>query len=70
MNKAIVLNDEIQEPQLEANLALNLANNYYNLGEFGFGKAYEFYQVKLIYDSSFTDKQREALGIKPKRPSR
>ena len=61
LNKAIVLNDEIQEPQLEANLALNLANNYYNLGEFGFGKAYEFYQVKLIYDSSFTDKQREAL---------
>ncbi len=61
LNKAIVLNDEILEPQLEANLALNLANNYYNLGEFGYEKAYEFYQVKLLYDSSFTDKQREAL---------
>ncbi len=61
LNKAIVLNDETLEPQLEANLALNLANNYYNLGEFGYEKAYEFYQVKLLYDSSFTDRQREAL---------
>jgi CHAT domain-containing protein/Tol biopolymer transport system component len=61
LNKAIVLNNEVQEPRLEANLALNLANNYYSLGEFGYEKAYEFYQVKLKYDSSFVDKPREAL---------
>jgi len=61
LNKAIVLNDENKEPRLEANLALNLANNYYSLGEFGYEKAYEFYQIKLRYDSTFTDKQREAL---------
>ncbi len=61
LNKAIVLNDENKEPLLEANLALNLANNYYSLGEFGFDKAYAYYQVKLLYDSTFIDKQREAL---------
>lgn len=61
LNKALVLNDESREPLLEANLALNLANNYYSLGEFGYEKAYEFYQLKLKYDSSFVDKPREAL---------
>ncbi|MBN2357598.1 CHAT domain-containing protein [candidate division KSB1 bacterium] len=61
LNKAIVLNDETVDPKLEASLALNLANNYYNLGEFGYEKAYEFYQVKLKYDSAFVDKQRQAL---------
>lgn len=61
LTKAISLNDEEKDPRLEANIALNLANNYYNLGEFGFNKAYEYYHVKLKYDSTFTDKQREAL---------
>ncbi len=61
LNKAIVLNDESKDPLLEANLALNLANNYYSLGEFGFDKAYAYYQIKLLYDSTFIDKQREAL---------
>ena len=61
LNKALVLNDESREALLEANLALNLANNYYSLGEFGYEKAYEYYQLKLKYDSSFVDKPREAL---------
>ncbi len=61
LNKAIVLNDETVDPKLEASLALNLANNYYNLGEFGYEKAYEYYQIKLKYDSTFIDQQREAL---------
>lgn len=61
LNKAIVLNDESKDPYLEAGLALNLANNYYNLGEFGFAKAYEFYHIKLKYDSTFNDPRREAL---------
>ncbi|NOY60692.1 MAG: tetratricopeptide repeat protein, partial [Calditrichaeota bacterium] len=61
LTKAMSLNDEEKNPRLEANIALNLANNYYNLGEFGFEKAYEYYHVKLKYDSTFTDKQREAL---------
>jgi CHAT domain-containing protein/Tol biopolymer transport system component len=61
LTKAIVLNDETKDPGLEASLALNLANNYYNLREFGFEKAYEYYHLKLKYDSTFTDKHREAL---------
>ncbi len=61
LTKAIVLNDESKDPGLEASLALNLANNYYNLREFGFEKAYEYYHTKLKYDSTFDDRQREAL---------
>ncbi|MBN2411351.1 CHAT domain-containing protein [candidate division KSB1 bacterium] len=61
LTKAIGLNDEEQDPALEANLALNLANNYYNLGEYGYEKAYEYYHVKLKYDSTFFDKKREAV---------
>jgi len=61
LNKAIVLNDESKDPWLEAGLALNLANNYYNLGEYGYAKAYEYYHVKLKYDSTFGDPRREAL---------
>jgi CHAT domain-containing protein/Tol biopolymer transport system component len=61
LTKAIGLNDEATDPLLEANLALNLANNYYNLGEFGYEKAYQYYQIKLKYDSTFVDKERETL---------
>ncbi len=61
LTKAIGLNDAEVDPDLEANLALNLANNYYNLGEYGYAKAYEYYHIKLKYDSTFYDKQREAL---------
>ena len=61
LTKAIGLNDAEEDPGLEASLALNLANNYYNLGEFGYEKAFEYFQVKLKYDSSFVDKEREAL---------
>ncbi len=61
LTKAIGLNDEQQDPKLEANLALNLANNYYNLGEFGFENAYKYYHIKMALDSTFFDEQREAL---------
>ena len=33
LSKALALNDENENPNVEANLALNLANNYYKLGE-------------------------------------
>jgi len=61
LEKALVLNDETADPKLEASLALNLANNYYNLGEFGYEKAYEYYLMKLKYDSTFVDPLRQAL---------
>lgn len=58
---AIALNDENAEPRREAQLALNLANNYYNLGEYGFESAYRYYRLKLRYDSSFTSAAQQQL---------
>lgn len=55
LTTALALNDEQQEPLLESELALNLANNYYNLQEFGFERAYHFYHVKLQYDTTFAN---------------
>lgn len=57
---AIAINDEREDPTLEAELALNLANNYYNLGEFGFEQAYKYYGIKLKYDSTFANKRLAA----------
>ncbi|MDZ7725475.1 MAG: tetratricopeptide repeat protein [candidate division KSB1 bacterium] len=61
LSRALALNDESQFPQLEARLALNMANNYYNLGEFGFENAYRYYHLKLKYDNTFKDKNQQAL---------
>ena len=55
LTTAIALNDESTNPKLESELALNLASNYYNLKEFGFEKAYHYYQIKLKYDSTFVN---------------
>ncbi len=61
LTMAIALNDEKLEPQREAQLALNLANNYYNLGEFGFENAYRYYQIKMRFDSTFASPQQRAV---------
>jgi Tol biopolymer transport system component/tetratricopeptide (TPR) repeat protein len=61
LTKALALNDEHKNPKKEAILAMNLANNYYSLDEFGLEKAYEYYNLKLAYDSTFTNIKREAL---------
>jgi CHAT domain-containing protein/Tfp pilus assembly protein PilF len=53
LTTAITLNDEKENSLLESELALNLANNFYNLGEFGFESAYYYYQKKLQHDSTF-----------------
>ncbi len=60
LTTAIAINDEHENPVLEAELALNLANNYYNLGEFGFEQAYKYYGIKLKYDSTFANKRLAA----------
>ena len=60
LTTAIALNDEQQNPTLESELALNLAGNYYNLGEFGFEQAYKYYKEKIKYDSTFTSNKLEA----------
>ena len=61
LTKALALNDENEQPRMESMLARNMANNYYNLGEFGFNKAYEFYHLSLKYDSAFVDENEEAV---------
>ena len=53
LTAAISLNDERQNPLLESEIALNLANNFYNLREFGFERAYHYYQLRLQYDTTF-----------------
>ncbi|MBD3288804.1 tetratricopeptide repeat protein, partial [candidate division KSB1 bacterium] len=60
LTTAIALNDETEEPQLESELALNLAHNYYNLEEFGYERAYHYYHQKIKYDSTFISKDFEA----------
>ncbi len=55
LTTAVALNDENENPLLESELALNLAANYFNLKEFGFERAYYYYQMKLKYDSTFKD---------------
>ncbi|MBN1155175.1 CHAT domain-containing protein [candidate division KSB1 bacterium] len=60
LTTGISLNDEETDPQLESELALNLAQNYYNLEEFGFEKAYEFYHRKLKFDTTFTSLANKA----------
>lgn len=51
---AIELNDESQDPRMEALLAQNLANNFYHLGEFSFKNAYRYYRMRLSLDTTFT----------------
>ncbi|MCI0511670.1 CHAT domain-containing protein [candidate division KSB1 bacterium] len=53
LTTAIALNDETQDPQTEVLLALNLANNYYNLQEFGYKMAYQYYREVIAFDSTF-----------------
>ncbi len=58
---AIALNDEKSDPAMEARLALNLANNYYNLGEFGFENAFRYFHLKIQYDSTFVSTRQQAI---------
>ncbi|MEE4310804.1 MAG: CHAT domain-containing protein [candidate division KSB1 bacterium] len=60
LTTAISLNDEVMNPTLEGELALNLAHNYYNLEEFGYEKAYFYYHQKLSYDTTFINLQNKA----------
>ncbi len=60
LTTAIALNNENEAPELESELALNLAHNYYNLEEFGYERAYYYYHQKIKYDSTFISKEFEA----------
>ncbi|MFC1569948.1 CHAT domain-containing protein, partial [bacterium] len=61
LTTAIELNDEDDNPRLEAELAQNLANNFYNLGEYGFPRAYRYYQKRLSIDTTFHQPLEKAI---------
>ena len=58
---ALELNDESTDPKTEATLAQNCANNFYKMGEFGYKKAYTFYQKRLEWDTTFTTPLEKAV---------
>lgn len=61
LTTAKALNDENEDQETESLLALNLANNYYKLGEYGFDQAYRYYQEKLAIDSTFQSREIAAF---------
>lgn len=54
-------NDERQNPMVEIALLQNLANNFYHLGEFGYKKAWQYYQQRMALDTSFANSLEKAL---------
>jgi CHAT domain-containing protein/Tol biopolymer transport system component/predicted negative regulator of RcsB-dependent stress response len=61
LTTAIELNDEKSNPRMEAELAQNLANNFYNLGEYGFSKAFRYYKQRLEIDTTFNTPLAKAI---------
>jgi len=58
---ALELNDESIDTRMEALLSQNLANNHYNLGEFGFQKAFQQYRYRLELDTVFSNPLEKAV---------
>ncbi|MEJ2627021.1 MAG: CHAT domain-containing protein, partial [bacterium] len=58
---ALELNEEKNDPQMEALLAQNLANNFYHLGEFGYKNASEYYRKRIAIDTTFNTLLTKAL---------
>ncbi|MBN2790723.1 MAG: CHAT domain-containing protein [Candidatus Delongbacteria bacterium] len=61
LNKGLAISNIISDRDLYLKMTLNLANNYYNLGEFGRKNALEKYQVILDNDFKFTSLQQKAI---------
>jgi CHAT domain-containing protein/tetratricopeptide (TPR) repeat protein/Tol biopolymer transport system component len=61
LTTALELNDENADPSMEISLIQNLANNFYNLGEFGFAKALQYYRKRLDMDTSFSNPLEKAV---------
>ena len=61
LTTALELNDEKTDPQMEAVLTQNLANNFYKLGEFGYRNAYRYYRMRLSLDSTFAQLLEKAV---------
>ena len=61
LTTALELNDESADRDMEISLTQNLANNFYSLGEFGFSKAFQYYQKRLDMDTSFSSALEKAV---------
>ncbi|HDH57325.1 MAG TPA: tetratricopeptide repeat protein, partial [Bacteroidetes bacterium] len=57
----LAVNNEAVDPELEAQMLLNLGNNYYRLGEFGYPRALAAYLKRFEYDGSFASADQEAI---------
>lgn len=57
----LAINDEKTDPQIEAQMLLNLGNNYFHLGEFGYPRALAAYQKRAEYDETFSSPEQEAI---------
>lgn len=60
--KAYFLNNPRQNPENAANLALNLGNAFYLLGQYG--KAFEFYTRRMVLDVDFDHPDTEIVFYK------
>jgi len=60
LNVALDINDENRNKKLEASIYHNLANIYYNMGEFSRPSAVQYYLKKTEYDSTFDSLSEQA----------
>jgi CHAT domain-containing protein len=61
LNKGLAISDIEFDRDIYLKLTLNLANNYYNLGEFGRKNALEKYQILLDNDFKFSSSKQKAI---------
>ena len=61
LTTALELNDETRNPRLEAQLHQNLANNFYNLEEFGYIRAFDNYTRRMELDTTFVNPEQRAI---------
>ncbi|NOR46006.1 MAG: hypothetical protein GQ534_10515, partial [Candidatus Delongbacteria bacterium] len=61
LNKGLAISDIVFDRELYLKMTLNLANNYYNLGEFGRKSALEKYQIILNNDYNFKSIGQKAI---------
>ena len=57
----LAVNEEQENSRLEAQMLLNLGNNYFELGEFGYPRALNAYLERLRFDSTFISNEQEAV---------
>jgi CHAT domain-containing protein/Tfp pilus assembly protein PilF len=61
LTTAVEINDEARYPLMEVRLLQNLANNFYHLGEYGYARAYRYYQRRLSLNAAFQHPLEKAV---------